>query len=74
MAGTSLPGHPSSLQLQYVCGEFNGFIANIALTGVYRQENNERARQFGYPLEKWPFTPLNGQIVEQHKHRVLENG
>jgi hypothetical protein len=63
--GTSLPGHPGSLQLQYVCGEFNGFIASIALTGVYRQENNERARQFGYPLEKWPYTPLNGQIVEQ---------
>ena len=70
--GTSLPGHPGSLQLRYVCGEFNGFIASIALTGVYRQENNERAKHFGYPLEKWPYTPLSGQIVQQHKHGVLE--
>ncbi len=70
--GTSLPDHPGSLQLHYVCGEFNGFIASIALTGVYRQENNERAKQFGYPLEKWPYTPLSGQIVQQHKHGVLE--
>jgi hypothetical protein len=70
--GTSLPGHPSSLQLQYVCGEFNGFIASIALTGVYRQENNEQAKQSGYPLEKWPYTPLNGQIVQQNQHRTLE--
>jgi hypothetical protein len=70
--GTSLPGHPSSLQLLYVCGEFDGFVASIALTGVYRQENNERARKFGYTPGKWPFTPLTGQIVQQNEHRVLE--
>jgi hypothetical protein len=70
--GTSLPGHPGSLQLLYVCGEFDGFVATIALTGVYRQENNERARKFGYTPGKWPFTPLTGQIVQQNEHRVLE--
>jgi hypothetical protein len=70
--GTSLPGHPGNLQLQYVCGEFDGFVASIALTGVYRQENNERARKFGYTPGKWPLTPLTGQIVQQNEHRVLE--
>ncbi len=67
-----MPGHPNIFQMQYVCGEFYGFIANIALTGVYRQENNERARKLGYTPGKWPLTPLTGQIVEQNKHRALE--
>jgi hypothetical protein len=69
---SSLPGHPGTLELQYVCGEFDGFVASIALTGVYRLENNERAKQFGYPIGKWPYTPLSGQIVQQNQHRVLE--
>jgi hypothetical protein len=70
--GSSAPGHPTLFQKQYVCGEFYGFVTNAALTGIYRQENNEQARQLGYPLEKWPYTPLSGPIVEQNKHRVLE--
>jgi hypothetical protein len=70
--GSSAAGHPNIFELHYVCGEFNGFIANIALSGVYRQENNERARKLGYAPGKWPMTPLTGQIVQQHKHRVLE--
>jgi len=70
--GSSAAGHPNTFELQYVCGEFNGFIANIALSGVYRQENNERARKLGYTPGKWPITPLTGQIVQQNKHRVLE--
>jgi len=55
-----------------VCGEFNGFIANIALTGIYRQENNEQARKLGYAPGTWPITPLSGQIIQQNPHRVLE--
>jgi hypothetical protein len=70
--GTSAAGHPNIFDLQYVCGEFNGFIANIALSGVYRQENNEQARKLGYAPGKWPITPLRGQIIQQNKHRVLE--
>lgn len=56
--GTSLAGHPNSFQVQYVCGEFYGFIANIALSG--------------YAPGKWPLTPLTGSIVRQNKHGVLE--
>jgi hypothetical protein len=70
--GSSAAGHPNVFQLQYVCGEFNGFIANIALSGVYRQENNEQARKLGYAPGKWPITPLSGQIIKQNPHRVLE--
>jgi hypothetical protein len=70
--GTSAPGHLAVFQKQYVCGEFYGFVTNAALTGIYRQENNEQARQLGYPIEKWPYTPLSGQIVERNEHRVLE--
>jgi hypothetical protein len=70
--GTSALGHPNIFQLQYVCGEFNGFITNIALTGVYRQENNEQARKVGDTPGRWPITPLSGQIIQQNLHCVLE--
>jgi hypothetical protein len=70
--GSSIAGHPNTFELHYVCGEFNGFIANIALTGIYRQENNEQARKLGYAPGTWPITPLSGQIIQQNPHRVLE--
>lgn len=74
---TALPvqsqiNHPLSFQRQYACGEFEGFVTNLALTGTYRQQNNARARQLGYTLGKWPLVPLTGPIVAQQAHRVLE--
>jgi len=74
---TALPvqsqaGHPLSFAARYVCGRFEGLISNLALTGVYRRQNNARARHFGYALGRWPLVPLTGPIVAQQAHRVLE--
>src|ERR1700735_445616 len=67
------PGSPPSpLQREYVCGAVAGFLADISLTGKYRQENNARAKSLGYTVGKWPGTPLSGSIVGQQRHKVLE--
>jgi hypothetical protein len=67
------PGSPPSpLQREYVCGDVAGFVTNISLTGKYRQQNNATARSLGYPIEKWPYTPLSGPIVGQQRHKALE--
>lgn len=65
-------GFPLWFQHDYLCGELYGFITNVALTGRYRQENNARARQLHYPIQKYPYVPLTGSIVTGLPHRVLE--
>lgn len=66
------PGSPLPLQRQYICGSFYGFIADPALRGRYRQEDDTRARRLGYTVGKWPLVPLTGSIVTQLRHQVLE--
>jgi hypothetical protein len=56
----------------YVCGKAAGFLANMSLTGRYREENSSQARALGYTIGKWPYTPLNGSIVSQQRHKALE--
>jgi hypothetical protein len=68
----SMRNHPLPFTRRYVCGQFRGFISDLALSGPYRQQNNERARRLGYTLGKWPLVPLTGAIVSQQKNRVLE--
>jgi hypothetical protein len=65
-------GPPPPLETDYVCGVVAGFLANISLTGKYRQENNAWARNLGYTIGKWPYTPLSGSIVGQQRHKALE--
>jgi hypothetical protein len=71
--GRPRPGAPPSLaQREYLCGEAEGFLTGISLTGKYRRENNEQARRLGYKAGKWPSTPLSGAIVTEQRHKVLE--
>jgi hypothetical protein len=65
-------GFPLWFQRDYLCGELYGFITNVALTGPYRQQNNARARQLHYPIQKYPYVPLTGSIVSGLPHNVLE--
>jgi hypothetical protein len=71
--GHAIPSAPQALpQRDYLCGEAEGFLTDISLTGKYRQENNEQAQSLGYTVGKWPSTPLHGSIVGQQRHRALE--
>lgn len=63
---------PPQFVRAYVCGEFYGFITHKALTGIYRQQNNAFARQYGYTPGKWPLVSLRGQIVKDLSHQVME--
>lgn len=56
----------------YLCGEFYGFITDAALSGVFRQQNNNAAVRAGYAITKWPYVPLSGAIVRDRGHQVLE--
>jgi hypothetical protein len=68
----SMPGHPLPFTDRYICGQFRGFLTDLALRGAYRRQDNTRARRLGYTLGKWPLVPLTGQIVSQQAHLVLE--
>jgi hypothetical protein len=68
----SHPGHPLPYEKRYVCGQFHGYLTDLALTGKYRQQDNKRARGLGYLPGKWPLVPLTGSIVSQQGHSVLE--
>ena len=65
-------GFPLWFERDYLCGELYGFITNVALTGPYRQENNARALQLHYPIQKYPYVPLTGSIVAGLPHNVFE--
>jgi hypothetical protein len=65
-------GYPLWFQRDYLCGELYGFITNAALTGRYRQENNARARELNYRIQKYPYVPLTGSIVARLPHDVFE--
>ncbi len=68
----SVTTHPLWFQRDYVCGRYYGFVITAALKGRYRQQNNATARAAHYPIRKWPYVPLTGDIVAQLRHRVLE--
>jgi hypothetical protein len=55
-----------------VYGEFNGFITNIALSGVCRLENNEQAKKLGYAPGQWPITPLKRQVIKQNLRAAID--
>lgn len=57
---------------EYKCGAFEGFIVRTALHGKYRRENDAFARRMHYPIRKWPYVPLHGQIVQDKPTSVLE--
>lgn len=42
-----------------------GLIADIAVTGPYRESEDNRARALGYPIGEWPYVPLIGDVVAQ---------
>jgi hypothetical protein len=68
----SVTTHPLWFQRDYVCGRYYGFVITAALKGRYRQQNNATAKAVHYPIGKWPYVPLTGNIVAQLRHRVLE--
>lgn len=57
---------------QFKCGAFEGFLVRNAVRGKYRRQNNAFARRMRYPIQKWPYVPLRGQIVQAEPHSVLE--
>ena len=68
----SVTAHPLWFQRDYVCGRYYGFVTTAALRGVYRRENNATARAARYPIRKWPYVPLTGEIVARLRHSVRD--
>lgn len=73
-----LPGHWNvtgpvpEVEKEFECGAFEGYIVRNALHGKYRRENNAFARRMNYPIRKWPYVPLRGEIVQDEPTSVLE--
>jgi len=40
-----------------------GFISKLALIGKFRDDEDRIARSYGYTPGKWPFVPLEGEVV-----------
>jgi hypothetical protein len=66
-AGSRLP-----VIAAFVGGAGVGLIADTALTGRYRRENDRIARARGFKPMKWPLVPLTGDIVRENPESVLE--
>jgi hypothetical protein len=53
-------------------GRLEGYIADAALHGAFRRENDEMQQRLGYRVGKWPAVPLRGRIVTASPKRILE--
>lgn len=67
-----IAGHPPWVRTQYVCGQFDGFVARDIMYGKYRAEDNALARSLGYQIGKLPLLPVIGQVVSALPHGLFE--
>jgi hypothetical protein len=66
---TTYPWHglpqvaPPAFVTHFKSERFIGFLSSVALSGAYRQDEDQQARALGYPIGKWPYVPLEGKVV-----------
>ena len=64
-AGTPGAGAPD-YERQYLAGRLVGYIADVAVTGPDRADEDRIAKSFHYSTGKWPLVPLTGKVVQDN--------
>lgn len=62
----------SPIVSEYQYGQLVGYVADEALRGRYRRENDRQQHLMGYAIRKWPAVPLKGSVVSASPGKVLE--